>query len=237
MDLLRRHATALGITLNDAQLDQFQRFYQELTNWNQRFNLTRITGYDDVQIKHFLDSLTAASVIPQVAKDGGRFVDIGAGAGLPGLALKIAFPAIRLTLIEATGKKANFLRHVVQALGLDSVEVEAERSEVLAQDPRFRQQFDVALARALAPMAPLAEMALPFCKTGGIVVAYKKGDIDAELAAARRAIATVGGEMLRRHEVDVEGLRDGRCLVVLRKARPTPSEYPRRPGTPQKSPL
>jgi 16S rRNA (guanine527-N7)-methyltransferase len=237
MDILRQHAPALGLTLTDAQLDQFQRFYQELTDWNARFNLTRITGYEDVQVKHFLDSLTAAAVIPQSVKGGGRFVDIGAGAGLPGLALKIAFPAIRLTLIEATGKKAVFLRHVVQTLGLEGVDVEAERSETLAQDPRYRQQFDVALARALAPMGPLAEMALPFCNTGGIVVAYKKGDIDNELADARRAIAIVGGEVLRRHEVDIEGLRDGRCLVVLRKVRPTPSEYPRRPGTPQKSPI
>jgi 16S rRNA (guanine527-N7)-methyltransferase len=237
MDLLRTRAATLGLTLTDAQTGQFQRYYQELIDWNARFNLTRITDYEDVQIKHFLDSLTAAVIIPQAAKDSGRFVDIGAGAGLPGLALKIAFPAIRLTLIEATGKKANFLRHIVQTLGLEGVEVEAERSETLAQHPRFRQQFDVALARALAPMAPLAEMTLPFCKTGGIVIAYKKGDIEAELAAARRAIGAVGGELLQRRLVDVEGLRDGRCLVALRKVKPTPSEYPRRPGTPQKSPL
>jgi len=237
MDLLRQHAPTLGIALTATQLDQFQRLYQELTDWNQRFNLTRITTYEDVQNKHFLDSLTAALVIPPSAKESGRFVDIGAGAGLPGLALKIAFPATRLTLVEATGKKANFLRHVVQVLGLEGVEVEAQRSETVAHDPRYREKFDVALARALAPMSPLAEMALPFCRIGGIVVAYKKGNIDQELANARRAIALLGGELSQRHEVDVEGLRDGRCLVVLRKVRPTPSEYPRRPGTPQKSPL
>lgn len=232
-----RGARALGIGLTPAQVDQLQRYTRELLDWNQRVNLTAITDPAEVETRHHLDSLTAVLAIPPEVLRGGSVVDVGAGAGFPGLPLKIAFPGLRLTLIDSVGKKAAFLAHVVQVLGLEGVEVLTGRAEEFAHQPGLREGFDVAVARAVAEMAELLELALPFCRMEGRLVAHKKGDIAQELAAAANALRELGGRLRQVVSVNVAGLTDDRKLVVVEKIAPTPLRYPRRAGMPHKRPL
>ena len=227
----------LGLNLTSRQLDTFQRYYRELTDWNRRFNLTRIVEHPQVQRLHFLDSLTAWLVLSRQANRGGRVMDLGSGAGFPGLPLKIAFPEISLTLVESVGKKVSFLQHLLLTLELPDVEVLHGRAETLAHESAHRAAFDTVLTRGLAPLRVLAELALPFCRQGGVMVAYKKGDLSEELAQAQNAITLMGGRIVKQQAVDVEGLRDRRVLVVIKKVADTPAKYPRRPGVPKKSPL
>ena len=237
MDLLQTGAGALGIHLGLAQLEQFRRYYDEILDWNGRVNLTSVTVWEKVQTAHFLDSLSVALVIPRESLERGRFVDIGSGAGFPGIPLKVAFPGLRATLIESTAKKATFLAHIVEMLGLGEVDVRTGRAETLAHEPILRESFDVALVRAVASVAVLAELTLPLCRVGGVVVAHKKMGIEDELAQAQTAIEALGGALAEVREVVVPGLTEPRALVVLEKVAPTPERYPRRPGIPAKRPL
>ncbi len=233
----REGLSQLGVTLSDDQVRQLQVYERELESWNRRFNLTRITGRERVQTFHFLDSLTAVLAIPPEIRAGGRVIDVATGAGFPGIPLKIALPGLRLTLVDSVGKKATFLEHLLDALELPDVQLLLERAETLAHEPENRDSFDVALARGLAPMRILAELTLPFCRPGGIVVAHKKGDVSQELEDADNAITTLGGRLSEVQPVNVTGLEDNRALVVVEKISPTPARYPRRPGIPKKRPL
>ena len=235
--LLRQGAAAIGIRLTDAQLERFQRYYDELVDWNSRVNLTAVTGVDEVQTRHFLDSLSVAQAIPERNLESGRFVDVGSGAGFPGLPLKIAFPGLRATLIDSTAKKTAFLSHLVDVLKLDGVDVLTGRAETLAHDPELRGTFDLVVTRAVADMAVLAELTLPFCRIGGLVVAQKSRAIHDEIDRARQAIETVGGELREAIPVHVPGLEKERTLIVFEKVAPTPERYPRRPGIPAKRPI
>ncbi|MBI3743053.1 MAG: 16S rRNA (guanine(527)-N(7))-methyltransferase RsmG [Chloroflexi bacterium] len=237
MQRLADGARALGITLSPQQLDAFRLYRDELLEWNQRFNLTAITDPLEVETKHFLDSLTLVPAVPDGLGAHSPLVDVGAGAGFPGLVIKIACPDLSLTLIEATGKKARFLEHIVARLSLRDVHIVARRAEEAAHDPSLREAFHLVAARALAPMPVLAELTLPFCAVGGLVVAHKRGDISEELRQAERAIRTLGGRLREVKPVAVPGLEDERSLVVLEKIAPTPAAYPRRPGIPTKRPL
>ena len=237
MAILALGAAELGLHLTDHQLDQFEVYYRELADWNQRVNLTAIIEYSEVQVKHFLDSLTACLALPGGLAPGAAVVEVGAGPGLPGLALKLVFPDSRLALVESVAKKTAFLRHLVQVLGLDQVEVYTGRAEDLARQPELRERFDLALARGLAKMPALLEYTLPFCRVGGRVVAWKHGGIDQELAASARALDTLGGRLTGVLPVGVTGLTDNRVLVVVDKVKPTPAAYPRRAGVPAKQPL
>ena len=237
MEALIAGAARLGIRLDEAQAMQFRRYYRELAEWNSRINLTSIAGCEDVQSKHFLDSLSVLQAIPRDALDGGALADVGSGAGFPGLPLKIANPGLRVTLVESIGKKAAFLRHAACSLGLDDVEVLAERAETLAHRPRLREAFDVVTARAVAEMGALAELTLPLCRVGGRVIAQKSRDVDEELGRAERAIAVMGGRVEAVVPVDIGEIGESRRLVVLAKISPTPPAYPRRPGMPAKRPL
>ena len=212
-------------------------YERELESWNRRFNLTRITGREQVQTLHFLDSLTAVLAMSPEVKAGGRVIDIGSGAGFPGIPLKIALPGLRLSLVESVGKKIAFLQRLLNRLNLSDVELLHGRSETLAHDPRHREVFDVALARGVAPLRVLAELALPFCWVGGSLVAHKKGDIARELEDALTAISLTGGRLSGVLPVGVTGLEDKRALVVVENTSPTPTRYPRRPGIPKKRPL
>ena len=205
--------------------------------WSRRVNLTSVTEWTDVRSRHFLDSLSVSVAIPPDMLQSGRFVDIGSGAGLPGVPLKIAFPGLRPTLIESTAKKTAFLSDLVATLGLNDLRVCTGRAEDLAQDPELRESFDFAVARAVAGMSTLAELTLPFCRIGGLVIAQKKLDARAEIDQAESAIDAVGGRLLDVREVLVEGLEGSRTLVVLEKVRATPTRFPRRPGIPAKRPL
>ena len=229
-------AKKLGLLLNPRQLEQFNTYYQELIDWNQRVNLTAITDYQEVQIKHFLDSLTVIPAWPSRNTDL-RLIDVGTGAGIPGLPLKILLPEIRLVLLEATAKKAAFLRHLKDKLGLDNVEVVVSRAEEVAHLAQYREKFDLVLSRGVAPLPTLVELTLPFCTLGGSFIAQKKGDTRLEIKQADKAIRLLGGKLREVKEVGLEEFTDQRQLIIIDKVSPTPQLYPRRPGIPAKRPL
>lgn len=233
-------AEALGLRLTPGQVEAFQVYLDDLISWNQKFNLTAITDATLVELRHFLDSLSvlqAEEALQALRVPGAGAIDIGSGAGFPGIPLAIVYPQAQITLLEATGKKVTFLEHVAQRLCLEGVTAIHGRAEDLAHDPAYREQYDLALARAVAELPVVVEYALPFCRGGGYLVAQRGSDGSAEAQAAQRAIALLGGEMRRVVPVRVPGLPEGPTLVVIRKAGPTPVGYPRRAGMPSKKPL
>ena len=238
---LREGAERLGVHLTPAQADTFRRYHLELEQANRRVNLTSIADWDRAQAVHYLDSLSALAALRcafgATLLQSGRIADVGSGAGLPGLALRIAVPSLRVTLVEATGKKADFLRGLPEALGLSGVEVRSCRAETLGRDPEAREAFDVVTARGVAKMNTLAELTLPLCRPGGVVVALKGAGAEADAAEAETAIRTLGGALREIRWVDVPGIDRRRALVMLDKVAPTPHRYPRRPGIPGKRPL
>lgn len=237
MELLLEGAATLGLRLSPHQLGQFRQYYREIVEWNSRVNLTRISEYEDVQTRHFLDSLTASLAFPKGTTGNTQVLDLGSGAGLPGLPLRIAFPELRVTLVDATAKKTAFLKHVTETLGLDDVRVITGRAEALARDPDHRECYDVVVSRALSELPVLAELALPLCRVGGLVVAQKGADIEDEVDRARSAIAITGGTLREVRNIDLGEHLGPRALVILEKSTPTPNRYPRRDGIPAKRPL
>ncbi|MFC1979464.1 16S rRNA (guanine(527)-N(7))-methyltransferase RsmG [Chloroflexota bacterium] len=238
MEKLITGIKGLGLHLNSSQLNQFQTYYQELLDWNKRANLTTITDYEDVQIKHFLDSLTVTLAWPQPIIDAGiRLIDVGTGAGVPGIPFKIIFPDIKLVLLESTAKKADFLHHIKNKLELDNVEIVVGRAEEIAHHSEYRERFDVVLSRAVASLPALVELTLPFCVIGGSLIAQKKGAIYSEISQAAKAINVLGGSLRYVKRVELSEFTDERQLVVIDKVSPTPPQYPRRPGIPAKRPI
>ena len=236
--LLRRLAAGaerFGIDLNRQQLDSYGEYLRLLLDWNQRFNLTAIEAPEAVIDKHFVDSLSC--VVALDFSSIRHLADVGTGAGFPGLVLKIAFPHLEVLLLDAVEKRLRFLRGVTEALGLTGVTTLHARAEAAGCDPARRGQFDVAVARAVAPLNTLAEYCLPFVRTGGWFLAQKGPDMPAELGAAQPAIRKLGGGEPRVHPLTLPGTDIGRSLVLIRKVTPTPREYPRLPGTPKKHPL
>ena len=231
--LLVSGAAAYGVDLTGQQIDQFKRYADRLIEWNARFNLTAITDPTEITVKHFLDSL---SVI-RAMRDPHRMIDVGAGAGFPGVPIKIARPAVELTLLETTRKKCEFLQAVIAELGLDNAVVVNARAEEAGRDPAHREAYDVAVARAVAEMPVLSEYLLPFVKIGGLAVAQKSKEAPREVGRAGAAIATLGGRLKKIVPVTVPGLAEQRYLVVLEKIAPTPAKYPRRAGVPSKKPI
>ncbi len=222
----------MGAGLDAAQVRAFERYRELLVEWGARMDLTTILDPEGVQRRHFLESIAAGATLRHLGllPDGAAVADVGAGAGFPGLPVRIVWP-IRLTLIETRVKRAAFLREVVAALGLDGVSIAVERAENLGRDPVHREAYDIALARALAPAATLAELASPLVRVGGVVAALKGRRVRQEVEAARRAFTELGVDP------SIEGTPGGGQLLLLRKVRPTPRRYPRRPGMPAKRPL
>lgn len=233
MDLLAHTASAWRLPLTPQQLDQFGTYAAELRRWNERVNLTAITSEREIVTRHFLDSLRLALSWGDAPAS---LVDIGAGAGFPGLPLKILRPALRLTLVESVAKKAAFLEHMAATLGLADVLVLTARAETLGQDVRHREQYDVATARAVAELRILAEYLLPLCRVGGRALAPKGGEIDEELRLAAPAIARLGGRVAAVEPVALPAV-EPRTLVVIDKIAPTPPAYPRAVGVPARRPL
>ncbi len=238
MDKLILGAERLGLKLTAAQVEAFRRYREMLVAWNRRFNLTAITDDEGIQVRHFLDSLSCLPVMEaRGGLEGRRLVDVGTGAGFPGLPLKIVRPAMQLTLVEATRKKTDFLRAVINELGLEGVEVLHARAERVGREPRHRERYDWALARAVAEMRILAEYLLPLVRVGGYALAQKGEQAPAEVQRAEQALALLGGEVERLEPVALPGVAEERYLVVVRKVAATPDRYPRREGMPAKRPL
>jgi len=236
MDKLKYGASKLGLQLSRRQLEQFSVYYQEMLEWNQNMNLTTITNYEEVQIKHFLDSLSVILAMKQ-PPDNTSVIDIGSGAGLPGIPLKISFPDIKVVLLESIAKKVSFLNHVKQKLELDNMEIVMGRAEEVAHLNAYRESFDIVVSRAVAPLPTLIELTLPFNSIGGSVIAQKKGRVEQELARANTAIRIMGGNLRELKDVQLAEFTDQRVLIAIDKISPTPPKYPRRPGIPAKRPL
>jgi len=250
MAKLEDGARQLGLSLTAEHLALFQRYYEDLVLWNQRFNLTTVVGYEDVQTRHFLESLTILLAFPGWTGDvvGNQLpficrlqpwlvLDVGAGAGFPGMPLKIVCPEIKLTLLESTRKKVEFLLHVIDHLGLKDVECVWDRAEAVGQNPHYRERYDIVTARAVAEMRVLSEYCLPFCRVGGRFIAAKGPEAESEVQSALGAIEKLGGAVRELREVKAPWQRETRILVVIDKVAPTPAAYPRRPGIPAKRPL
>jgi 16S rRNA (guanine527-N7)-methyltransferase len=240
---LRRGCQQIGLAISDLQAQTFELYYNELVAWNSRFNLTAITDYEDVQIKHFLDSLVGWPIIAEeigagdALKRSVHLADVGSGAGFPGIPLKIIAPRLKLTLIDGTGKKIMFLQHVVEKLGLEQTQVVQGRAEELGRQTAYRGQFDIVTARAVAPLASLMEYLLPLVRHEGLAVVYKGAQAADEFVEARRAIELLGGETVRFAPVAVPMLDEKRYILLIRKSRQTPQQYPRGQGLPRKRPL
>ncbi|MDX2160906.1 MAG: 16S rRNA (guanine(527)-N(7))-methyltransferase RsmG [bacterium] len=233
---LRDDAAALfGIALDEGQTAAFDAFARELVAWNAHTNLTAITDADGVRVRHFLDSLSLVRVEPFAP--GQTLIDVGTGAGFPGLPLKIAFPALDVTLLEATGKKIAFLQHMVESLGLSGIHTLNARAEEAGQMPAQRAAYDWVVARAVARLPILLEYLLPLAKVGGRCVAMKGKTAHEEVKDSAKALRALGGKLREVLPLALPGIDEAHYLVVIDKAAPTPAEYPRKPGIPAKKPI
>jgi len=234
-ELAQQAQRQLGLHLTRSQLSALSLFERELVDWNTRFNLTAIRDPHEIHIKHFLDSLTCWMALRE--SPGDRLIDVGTGAGFPGIPIKIVYPKMQLTLVESVGKKADFCRHVVNILDLHGVEVVQERAEVLGQNPSYREQYDWAVARAVAILPVLAEYLLPLVRVGGSMLAMKGESGPVEAHSAERALRVLGGHLRQLMPVTLPGVAEERYLVMIDKVAATPDGYPRKVGVPAKHPL
>ena len=225
----------LGITLSEEQKTQFLQYYELLVEWNSFMNLTAITEFDQVITKHFLDSLSLVKVC-DVAQ-AGRILDVGTGAGFPGIPLKIAFPEVEVVLLDSLNKRVKFLNEVIGQLGLSKITAVHGRAEDFARQKDYREQFDLVVSRAVANLSSLSEYCLPYVKVGGRFVSYISGKLNEELAAAQKAIHVLGGEAKEPVYFQLTGTEDERSFVCIKKGKATPKKYPRKAGTPAKEPI
>lgn len=234
-NFLQQSAERYGVMLTTGQLKAFHTYYELLIEWNQKMNLTAITGPQEVAVKHMIDSLSCYD--REVFKPDCSMIDVGTGAGFPGLPLKIMHPSFRLTLLDSLNKRVNFLQCVVRALGLNGVEVIHSRAEDGSRQKLYRELFDVAVSRAVARLNILCELCLPFVKIGGYFVALKGAQYQQEIDEAKNAIALLGGRLERVQAVKLPDIEDSRAVIYIKKVKPTINIYPRRPGLPEKNPL
>lgn len=225
----------LGVTLTKEQIDQFLKYYELLVEWNSFMNLTAITDYDEVMKKHFVDSLSLIKTY-DISKNV-KAIDVGTGAGFPGLALKIAYPNLQVTLLDSLNKRINFLNEVILQLGLTGVETVHGRAEDFAKPDKLRGKFDLCVSRAVANLSTLSEYCLPFVKVGGEFISYKSEKINEEMAVAQKAINILGGKFDRSEEFTLPDSDIYRNLVVIKKVKETPKKYPRKAGLPAKEPI
>lgn len=228
-------AADYGLKLSDRQLQQFVRYYELLLEWNEKINLTAITEPKEVAVKHMIDSLSAyeEKYFPQ----GASLIDVGTGAGFPGIPLKILRPDLKLTLLDSLNKRLKFLATVVAELGLKDVVCLHARAEEAARQKAYREQFDIATSRAVARLSVLAEYCLPYVKQGGMFLALKGMKYQEETEEGAKGVAILGGKITGKRPVHLPGLDDVRAIVEIKKVKPTPKTYPRKAGTPEKKPL
>lgn len=224
-----------GIVLSEKQVQQFLTYYEMLTEWNQVMNLTAITEYDEVLKKHFVDSLSLSRAF--TFSDSLSLIDVGTGAGFPGLPLKIAYPQLKITLLDSLNKRVQFLNAVIEKLGLQDIEAVHGRAEDFARNGSYREKFDLCVSRAVANLTTLSEYCLPFVKTGGNFISYKSEKVGEEIRQAEKAIALLGGSLEKQVELYLPGSDIYRNLVVIQKKTASPKKYPRKAGLPSKEPL
>lgn len=230
----RQGLESLDIELDNHQINQFIDYYKLLIEWNKVMNLTAITDFSDVVQKHFLDSLSIVNIF---RPDKEKIIDIGTGAGLPGIPIKIAFPNTRMVLMDSLSKRIRFLDEVIQNLQLNNIQAIHGRAEDYGRKASFRESFDICTSRAVAKLSVLSEYCIPFIKIGGGFISYKSGNIKEELADAKNAIELLGGSTTKTLEFDLPNTDIGRSLIYIKKTKSTAREYPRTAGKPSKEPL
>ena len=233
----RKDLQQFDIQLTQQQENQFIRYFELLTEWNEVMNLTAITDFDDVLKKHFVDSLSLVRAWPQIRERSAAVIDIGTGAGFPGVPLKIAFPQIRLTLLDSLQKRIRFLNELSTELGLQDVELIHGRAEDYAAPSKKREQYDLCVSRAVANLSTLSELCLPYVKEGGYFISYKSEKIAEETKAAEHAISLLGGKIEGQKEFILPDSDIYRNLFMIQKVRSTPKRFPRKAGAPAKEPL
>lgn len=252
LNIFIRDLEELNITLNEKQLCQFMKYYELLIEWNQVMNLTAITDFDEVLKKHFIDSLSLIKVYSVNSKVNSEIsselnssisqinislIDVGTGAGFPGIPLKIAFPEIKITLLDSLNKRINFLNTVIEELGLEDIEAIHGRAEDFSKKGMLREKFDLCVSRAVANLSTLSEYCLPYVKVGGKFISYKSEKITEEIASAKKAVSVFGGKIEKQVEFMIPNSDIYRNLVVINKIKKTPDKYPRKAGIPAKSPI
>lgn len=230
-----KNLLSFGIELDDIKLEQFHKYYELLIEWNKNINLTAITEYGDVLTKHFLDSLAIVKAID--CKRTYSLIDVGTGAGFPGIPIKIVFPNIKVTLLDSLKKRVNFLDEVIKNLSLTDIEAIHGRAEDFAKEDKLREQYDISVSRAVANLSTLSELCLPYVNVNGKFIAYKSEKADIELIEAQNAIQILGGGNIEKIPFLLPGTEFERNIIVIDKIINTPSKYPRKSGKPEKSPL
>lgn len=226
---------SFGVSLSEKQIEQFLTYYEMLVEWNEFMNLTAITEYGDVLKKHFVDSISLIKAY-DVSKNV-KVIDIGTGAGFPGLALKIAYPNLQMTLLDSLNKRIKFLDEVIAKLGLTDIDTIHGRAEDFAKPDKLREKYDLCVSRAVANMSTLSEFCLPFVKVGGKFISYKSEKITEEMETAGKAISILGGKVEGQVEFTLPDSDIYRNLFIIKKEKPTPGKYPRKAGLPAKEPL
>lgn len=234
-ETLKNRMDRLQIETNENMLEQFDLFYHLLVEWNKVMNLTGITEYEEVVEKHFADSLSLARFLD--LNKIHTVIDVGTGAGFPGIPLKIAFPHLKVVLLDSLNKRINFLNEVIAKLDLKEIHTIHGRAEEYARKPEYREQFDLCVSRAVANLSVLSEYCIPYIRIGGIFIPYKSGDIDEEVAASRKAVDILGGQIDHVEKFQLPDTDIHRSFVFINKIKNTQKKYPRKAGTPAKEPL
>ncbi|WP_064092098.1 16S rRNA (guanine(527)-N(7))-methyltransferase RsmG [Rossellomorea aquimaris] len=224
-----------GISLSSQQLDQFERYYELLVEWNEKMNLTAITDKEEVYLKHFYDSVSAAFYVD--FSNVSHICDVGAGAGFPSIPIKICFPHLHITIVDSLNKRISFLNHLSNELGLDNMNFYHDRAESFGKNKDHREKYDMVTARAVARMSVLSELCLPLVKKGGHFVAMKASNVKEELSVGKKAITLLGGQTEKIYSFVLPEEESERNIVKIKKVKETPNKYPRKPGTPNKLPL
>lgn len=235
LEKFNKELEQLKLTLNEQQISQFLMFYEKLTEWNSFMNLTTVTKFDEVFLKHFADSLSIVNGIDM--SEIVTMIDVGTGAGFPGIPLKIAFPHLKVTLLDSLGKRVKFLNEVITVLKLEEIRAVHGRAEDFAKDPKYREKYDLCVSRAVANLSSLSEYCLPYVKKEGTFVSYKAKDAEDEATKAQKAIHVMGGELIKILNFQLPESDINRSLIIIEKKRYTPKSYPRKAGLPGKDPI
>lgn len=227
--------SAFELSLNQMQIDKFMKYYELLIEWNQYINLTAITEFDEVCLKHFIDSLSLSKVVDCTKDD--TIIDIGTGAGFPGIPLKIVFPNLKITLLDSLGKRVKFLNEIIEKLSLEKIEAIHGRAEDYAKSELYREKYDICVSRAVSNLSVLSEYCIPYVKVNGFFISYKSEKVSEEIKTAQRAVKVLGGKIYHQEEFILPNSDIYRNLIMIQKLEHTPQKYPRKAGIPSKEPI